>query len=145
MVPLLSIALAFALQIGGASSPAASVQPDEAVPKPDANGVYHSLRGITPPEVVHQVEPKYSNKVSDMKLAGRTVVGLVVDPKGRPINVHVVRSIAEDVQDPKDKTRVTDLDEKAIDAVRKYRFKPAMLNGSPVPVELNVQVDFKIF
>jgi protein TonB len=37
------------------------------------------------------------------------------------------------------------LDEKALEAVRQYKFKPAMENGKPVLVELNVEVNFQIF
>jgi protein TonB len=37
------------------------------------------------------------------------------------------------------------LDEKAVEAVKQYRFKPAMEGGKPVPVELNVEVNFQIF
>jgi protein TonB len=37
------------------------------------------------------------------------------------------------------------LDEKAIEAVQQYRFKPAMENGKPVLVELNIEVNFQIF
>jgi protein TonB len=37
------------------------------------------------------------------------------------------------------------LDEKAIEAVKQYRFKPAMLNGKAVPVEVNVEVNFRIY
>jgi protein TonB len=37
------------------------------------------------------------------------------------------------------------LDEKAVDAVKKYKFKPALEAGKPVPVELNVEVNFQVF
>jgi len=37
------------------------------------------------------------------------------------------------------------LDEQAVEAVRKYRFEPAMHDGKPVPVEVNIQVAFKIY
>jgi protein TonB len=37
------------------------------------------------------------------------------------------------------------LDEKAVEAVKQYRFKPATEGGEPVPVELNIEVNFKIF
>jgi protein TonB len=37
------------------------------------------------------------------------------------------------------------LDQKALEAVRQYRFKPAMENGHPVPVQVNVEVQFQIF
>ena len=52
---------------------------------------------------------------------------------GLPKNVHVMRGVG------------MGLDEKAIEAVRQYRFKPAMENGKPVAVELNVEVNFQIF
>jgi TonB family protein len=47
--------------------------------------------------------------------------------------VHVVRPLGKG------------LDEKAIEAVRQYRFKPAMYEGHPVSVEVNIEVNFKIF
>jgi TonB family protein len=50
-----------------------------------------------------------------------------------PQNVHVVRPLGKG------------LDEKAIEAVRQYRFKPAMYEGHPVPAEVNIEVNFKIF
>jgi protein TonB len=60
------------------------------------------------------------------------VVNLIVDTEGIPQNVHVLRGVG------------VGLDEAAIEAVRKYRFKPALENGRPVPVEMNVEVDFHI-
>jgi periplasmic protein TonB len=57
----------------------------------------------------------------------------VVDTSGRPQSVHIVRGVG------------MGLDEKAMEAVRQYKFKPAMENGKPVPVELNVEVNFQIF
>jgi protein TonB len=50
-----------------------------------------------------------------------------------PQNVHVLRGVG------------MGLDQKAVEAVRQYRFKPAIAEWKPVPVELNVQVDFQIF
>jgi TonB family protein len=37
------------------------------------------------------------------------------------------------------------LDEKALEAVRQYKFKPAVFNGKPVPVEINIEVNFRIY
>jgi protein TonB len=61
------------------------------------------------------------------------LVNLVVDQNGIPTNVRTVRGIGYG------------LDENAVEAVRKYRFKPAMEHGQPVPVELNMEINFKIF
>lgn len=61
------------------------------------------------------------------------LLNLVVDAQGLPQNVRVVRGVG------------MGLDEKAIEAVKQYKFKPAMENGEPVPVQLNMEVNFKIF
>jgi protein TonB len=61
------------------------------------------------------------------------LVNLVVDSKGNPQNVHVLRGVG------------MGLDEKAIEAVRQYRFNPAIEGGKPVPVEVNIEVNFQIF
>ncbi len=60
-------------------------------------------------------------------------MGVIVDTNGVPQKVHVVRPLGKG------------LDEKAIEAVRQYRFKPAMYEGHPVPAEVNIEVNFKIF
>ena len=60
-------------------------------------------------------------------------INLVVDMQGMPQNVHVQRGVG------------MVLDEKAIQAVKRYRFKPAMEDGNPVPVALNIEVNFQFF
>ena len=67
------------------------------------------------------------------KISGTVLVNLWVDQNGIPRDVRVVRGIGKG------------LDEKAVEAVSKYRFKPAMEDGQPVPVELNMEINFKIF
>jgi len=37
------------------------------------------------------------------------------------------------------------LDQKAVEAVEQYRFKPAMLHGEPVAVQVNIKVNFRLF
>ena len=61
------------------------------------------------------------------------LVNLWVDTSGNPSHVKVIRGVG------------MGLDEKALEAVRQYKFKPAMENGKPVLVELNVEVNFQIF
>ncbi len=60
-------------------------------------------------------------------------MNLIVDSQGKPQNVHILRGVG------------MGLDEKAKEAVMQYRFKPAMEGGKPVPVEMNVEVNFQIF
>jgi periplasmic protein TonB len=89
--------------------------------------------GVSSPVVIFQVEPEFSEEARKAKFMGVVTVNLIVDAQGRPENVHVLRGVG------------MGLDQKAVDAVKQYRFKPAMEAGKPVPVQLNVQVDFQIF
>ncbi len=89
--------------------------------------------GVSTPVVIYQVEPEFSEEARKAKFMGNVIVSLVVDPKGLPENVHVTRGVG------------MGLDDKAVEAVRQYRFKPAMEGGKPVAVYLNVEVAFQIF
>ena len=96
-------------------------------------GVRRIGGGVSKPEVLFAPEPEFSEEARKAKVAGNVLVYLQVDTQGRPINVRVIRGIG------------LGLDEKAMEAVRKYKFKPAMENGHPVVVEMNVEVNFQIF
>lgn len=113
-------------------------QPSVNTTKPDSvQSPYPGLRKIggdvSMPVVVHTAAPQFSDEARKEKFSGMVIVNLIVDTNGRPQNVHVVRGVG------------MGLDEKALEAVRQYSFKPAMENGKPVPVQLNVQVNFQIF
>ena len=88
---------------------------------------------MSAPQVLFQPEPEFSEEARKAKAAGNVLVYLQVDENGRPQHVRVLRGIG------------MGLDEKAVAAVRQYRFKPAMKNGRPVAVEMNVDVTFQIF
>jgi protein TonB len=89
--------------------------------------------GVSAPVLIYSVEPEFSEEARKAKVAGNVLVNLWVDTQGNPSHVHVIRGVG------------MGLDEKALEAVRQYRFKPAMENGKPVLVELNVEVNFQIF
>jgi protein TonB len=89
--------------------------------------------GVSAPQLIFQVEPEFSEEARKAKVAGNVLVTLIVDAAGHPQRVRVLRGIG------------MGLDEKAIEAVRQYRFKPAMEGGKPVPVEVNIDVNFQIF
>jgi len=96
-------------------------------------GLYHVGGGVSPPVVIYQVDPEFSEKARMAKYQGVVVVEFIVDAKGIPRDLRVVRPLG------------MGLDQKALDAVRKYRFKPAMLNGHPVSVPIAIDVDFHIY
>ena len=89
--------------------------------------------GVSVPVLTHSVDPQYSAKARSKKYQGICVLGLIVDKDGHPQDVHVVRKLG------------MGLDEKAVEAVQQYRFKPAYYQGHPVPVRVNVEVNFKIY
>jgi protein TonB len=89
--------------------------------------------GVSAPILLYGVEPEFSEEARKAKVSGNVLVNLWVDDKGNPTHVHVVRGIG------------MGLDEKAVAAVKLYRFKPAMESGRPVMVEMNVEVNFQIF
>jgi protein TonB len=89
--------------------------------------------GVSSPVVISSVPPEYSPEARKAKTEGIVLINLIVDEQGLPQNVHVVRGLPNG------------LNEKAIEAVQQYRFKPATENGRPVSVELNVEVNFKFF
>jgi periplasmic protein TonB len=95
-------------------------------------GVHHPGGGISAPKVLFQPEPEFSEEARRAKVSGNVEVYLWVDEHGNPSHVRVVRGIG------------MGLDEKAVEAVRQYRFKPAMENGRPVTVEMYVDVVFQI-
>ncbi len=79
------------------------------------------------------MEPEFSEEARKAKVAGNVLVNLWVDTNGLPSHVRVIRGVG------------MGLDEKAIEAVKQYKFKPAMEGGKPVLVELNIEVNFQIF
>src|SRR5215471_4406878 len=89
--------------------------------------------GVSAPQVLYAPEPEFSEEARKAKFAGNVLVNLWVDTNGMPSHVRVIRGVG------------MGLDEKAVEAVRQYRFKPAMENGKPVLVELNIEVNFQIF
>jgi len=82
--------------------------------------------------VIKQPEPEFSEEARHKPMNATVTVSLIVDQRGMPQNVHVTRGVG------------MGLDENAVKAVKQYRFKPAMENGKPVAVYLNVMVHFII-
>jgi len=96
-------------------------------------GLKHIGGGVSSPELIYKVDPEFSEEARKAKFMGIVLVNLIVDQNGSPQNVHVLRGVG------------MGLDEKAVEAVKQYRFKPAREGGKPVAVELNVEVNFQIF
>jgi protein TonB len=96
-------------------------------------GPYRVGGGVSAPRVVYQPDPEYSEEARKAKYQGTCVLWVVVGPDGRPREVKVQRTLG------------MGLDEKAIEAVRTWKFEPARLNGNPVAVQINVEVNFRLY
>jgi TonB family protein len=91
-------------------------------------------RNVSPPVAIYQPEAEYSDKGRVDRVNGPCLVSLIVDVHGMPQNAHIIRSLTPD------------LDQKALEAVGKYRFKPARLkDGTPVAVRITVEIDFHLY
>lgn len=95
-------------------------------------GAYRIGGGVSPPSVLSKVEPEYSEEARKAKWQGTVVLQLVVDEHGLPRDMKVTRSLG------------LGLDQKAIEAVGKWRFKPGMKDGKPVPVIATIEVNFRL-
>src|SRR6266496_2416346 len=96
-------------------------------------GVFRIGGGVTPPKEVFSPEPEYSEEARKAKFQGTCVVQLVVGPDGLPHDMKVVRTLG------------LGLDEKAIEAVQKWKFEPGKKDGVPVATLVNVEVQFHLY
>ena len=94
-------------------------------------GVYRAGGGVQAPQVISRVDPEYSEEARAAKFGGAVVLSIVVDETGNPTGIEVVRGLG------------MGLDEKAIEAVRQWRFRPGSRNGKAVPVAAQVMVTFR--
>jgi TonB family protein len=89
--------------------------------------------GVSAPVLIYSAVTEYTEQAKKDKVDGTVLVNFWVDEQGMTKHVHVRRGVGDG------------LDEKAVEAVNQYRFKPAMKGGKPVLVEMNSEVNFKIF
>ena len=89
-------------------------------------------RGVTPPQLIYKVEPEFSEEARKAKHQGVVLLTIDVDPSGNVRNIRIRRSLG------------LGLDEKAVDAVSHWRFRPGILNGKPATTEATVEVNFQL-
>jgi TonB family protein len=94
--------------------------------------VYTVGADIHPPKAIYMPDPKYSKEARKAGREGTVVLWMIVGVDGRPIDIKVARALG------------MGLDEQAIEAVRNWIFKPALKDGQPVPVKVNVEVSFRL-
>ncbi len=97
-------------------------------------GLFRIGGGVSAPVPIVQPEAEFSDEARRAKYQGVCLVSLIVDAQGNPQNPRVIRALG------------MGLDEKALEAVRKYKFKPALKDGrTPVPVMITIEVNFRLY
>lgn len=88
--------------------------------------------GATPPQLVHKVEPEYTDEARKARYQGAVLLAVDIDAKGTVVNVRVIRALG------------LGLDERAMEAVRRWRFKPAVKNGKAIDFPAAIEVSFHL-
>jgi len=96
-------------------------------------GAFRVGGGVSAPKPIYAPDPEYSEEARKAKYQGTCVLWLVVGPDGKPRDIKVARTLG------------LGLDEKAIEAVKTWKFEPAMKDGKPVAVQINVEVSFRLY
>ncbi|MCO5351155.1 MAG: M56 family metallopeptidase [Bryobacteraceae bacterium] len=101
-------------------------------PGPAQGGAFRIGGGVSAPQPIFKVEPEYSEEARAVGFQGTVLLSTVIDAEGTPTHIRVVRSLG------------MGLDEKAMEALAKWRFRPGMKDGRPVGVISNVEMNFRL-
>jgi len=109
--------------------------PEDAPVPEDLSGAYEmGTVGLTPPEVLHQVQPKYDSSSARRGVQGAVDIEVVIDERGLIGFARIINGLSDE-----------ELDRLALEAVRQWRFRPATLGNDPVAVRAVVTVNFRIY
>jgi protein TonB len=95
-------------------------------------GPYRPGSGVTPPRILREVKPDYTDDARRRGLEGEVVLEIVVRSDGRVGNIRIVQGVGGG------------LDQRAVDAVRQWKFAPGERQGTPVDVLVEVAVEFRL-
>jgi TonB family protein len=96
-------------------------------------GAYHVGGGVSAPKVIYRVEPEFSEEARKNKWQGLVLLHVIIGTDGKAHDITVSRSLG------------MGLDEKAIEAVKQWRFEPGHKDGQPVNVEVSFEVSFRLY
>jgi periplasmic protein TonB len=96
-------------------------------------GAYHVGGGVSAPRLVYGPDPDYSDEARKAKYQGTVVLYVVIGPDGRVHDARIQRSLG------------MGLDEKAIQAVKNWKFDPALKDNKPVAVAVAIEVSFRLY
>ena len=97
------------------------------------DGVFPPGNGVSAPVLIYAPMSEFSDEARRNKYQGVCMISLIIDVQGTPRNPVVIQPLGEG------------LDEKALEAIARYKFKPGMKNGRPVATRIVVAVNFRLF
>jgi TonB family protein len=103
-----------------------------APPAPEPEGPIRVGGDVQPPDKIFAPSPQYTEIARKARIQGVVIVEAIIDKQGNVTNVKILKGLP------------MGLDTAAVDAVQKWRFKPATLNGKPVAVIYNLTVNFRL-
>jgi TonB family protein len=104
------------------------------VPKEETPSDIRKVGGnVSAPKLIRQQDPAYSEVARLAKYQGIVVLYVVVNLSGEPEQIRVARALG------------AGLDDRAVEAIRTWRFKPCMENGTPVKCAVNIEMNFSLY
>lgn len=94
--------------------------------------VYWISGEVSAPKLIHKMDPEYSEEARKAKVQGTVRMEIAVGEDGRVGEIRVTGPLG------------LGQDERAVEAVRRWRFRPGMRMGRPVPVRATVEVNFRL-
>ncbi len=113
------------------AAPAASTKANE--PAADRVGMGTNEIRVYPPRAVSAPDPEYTKIARKAQLQGTTILWMTVTPDGKASDILIQRPLGGG------------LDDMAVKAARQWRFNPAMKKGHPVAVQINVEMNFRLY
>jgi TonB family protein len=86
---------------------------------------------LTPPHVDYAPDPGYSKEAESRHIEGTSLLSTMLDVSGTPVNVAIMQPLG------------MGLDEQAVSTLKRWRFKPATLDGKAVPAHINIEITFR--
>ena len=96
-------------------------------------GIFRPGLGVTAPRAIYDPDPEYSEEARKVHHQGTVTLALIVDTQGHAHDIRVMRSLG------------MGLDEKAVEAVRKWRFQPGTKDGQAVATQVDIEVNFRLY